>query len=128
MQVWKDGINADKHASDFAQEEARINKLIDMVSQARGIYPSLKEVLDYFIDDKDTSDKLAEVLISQTSHECDLLGIFQKIILDDKVPDSLEAFEDEIEDYLLSSRLFKNNIEGIVKLCLFNVPFMVQKW
>ena len=107
--------------SDFAQEEAQINKLIDMVSQARGIYPSLKEVLDYFIDDKDTSDKLAEVLISQTSHECDLLRIFKKIIVDDKVPDSLEAFEDEIEDYLLSSRLFKNNIEGIVKLCLFNL-------
>ena len=24
MQVWKDGINADKHASDFAQEELQV--------------------------------------------------------------------------------------------------------
>ncbi len=25
MQIWKDGINADKHASDFAQEEIQVN-------------------------------------------------------------------------------------------------------
>ncbi len=25
MQIWKDGINADKHASDFAQEELQVN-------------------------------------------------------------------------------------------------------
>ncbi len=25
MQIWKDGINADKHAADFAQEELQVN-------------------------------------------------------------------------------------------------------
>ena len=25
MQVWKDGINSDKHASDFAQEELQVS-------------------------------------------------------------------------------------------------------
>lgn len=113
--------------ADLAEEEKRVNQLIDMVWEQRGFYPSLRNVLNHFIDDEDTSSDIAEGLIQLTSSGHDLFSLFKQMIDEGEVPEELREHEDAIEDELLTNRLFKKNIEGIVKLSLFNLtPFQIN--
>jgi len=105
--------------SDFAQEEARVNALIEKAWQKRGLYPSLPRILKRFLPDEDCV-KLAGALVSATNPKHDLHAVLTDIAEKEEVPKALEPHEDTLLD-LADTRGFKNNLAALVKLSLFNL-------
>lgn len=103
--------------SDLKEEERRINVLIEKVWKKRGIYPSLKFVLNDFIQDLEISDELTEKIIPLLSGKHDLLDLFSEI-LGKNIPEQLLAFEDELLE-LSGNRIFKKHHFALAKLSLF---------
>ncbi|MHA1577254.1 MAG: ATP-dependent DNA helicase [Candidatus Thorarchaeota archaeon] len=102
---------------NLEEEEQRIDALIKMVWERRGIYPSLVQVLRHFLK-KDTT-LLAEAIKGMLDKSYDLMQCFEDISKDD-IPESLEDFEDDLDD-LMGMPQFKRNFKAYLKLALFNL-------
>ncbi len=103
--------------SDLKDEEARIEEMIQMVWEKRGIYPSLAKVLSYFLKKDCTS--LSNAIIPLLSKDNDLLIFFEKAFKED-IPDELEDYLDDFDD-LLGKREFERHYKAFLKLALFNL-------
>jgi exodeoxyribonuclease V alpha subunit len=103
--------------NDLEEEERRIDALIKMVWQRRGIYPSLDKVLGYFLK-KDCSE-LSGAINSLLDKKYDLIDCFEAFFKGD-IPDGLEDFEDDLDD-LMRVPQFKRNFRAYLKLSLFNI-------
>jgi len=106
-------------ASSMTEEEERINRLIKLTWDKRGIYPTLGKVLNHFIDDEKRTTELALAISGLTTPKSDLLSLF-KLIVGADVPEELESYEEDLLD-LAGNRLFKNNIDGLARLSLLNL-------
>lgn len=105
--------------SDMCEEEARLDRLIKSTWEKRGVYPALGKVLNYFLDDEKRCTQLATAIRSIIDPKSDLLDLFKRIITDD-IPGELDDFEDDLAD-LSNNRIFRKNIAGIARLCLFHL-------
>lgn len=103
--------------SDLHEEEKRLDGMIEMVWNRRGIYPSLDKVLKYFLD-KDCKE-LANAITAVTSKDFDLQQLFEAVSQDD-FPVGLEDFEDDLDD-LITNPEFRRNFKSFIKLSLFNL-------
>lgn len=115
--------------STFSDEEGKINRLIRMVWQKRGIYPSLGKVLNYFLDDEETSGQLATALCSLTDERkhSDLSSVSKRVVIDLKPPKQLKKYMNQLED-LAENRKFKKHYEALAKLSLLNLtPQQIKK-
>ena len=102
---------------NLEEEELRIDSLIKMVWERRGIYPSLDKVLGYFLK-KDCSE-LSDVIKSQLDKRHDLIDCFEAISKGD-FPEELDEFEDDL-DALMEIPQFKRSFKAYLKLSLFNL-------
>jgi hypothetical protein len=105
--------------SDFAEEERRINKLIEMVWKQRNIYPSLTKVLNHFLDDNEVSAELADACASIIDENNDLLTLL-KNIGNGKLPKELKKHSNQFDE-LFENRKFKKNLDSLVRLSLLNL-------
>lgn len=105
--------------SDLSQEEERIQKLIEMTWAKRGTYPSLNHVLNYFIQDTEIANTLAKTINPLLSSKYDLASFFEDV-LEGEYKESLENFEDELDD-LSRNRVFKKHHLSLAKLSLFQL-------
>jgi len=99
------------------EEERRIEKLIKMVWERRGIYPSLDKVLKHFLN-RD-SKELAEAIRPILRKDFDLTQCFESIVKGD-IPEELKEFEDELDD-LFAVPQFKRKYKAYLRLALFNL-------
>jgi len=106
-------------SSDLSEEESRLDQLIKLTWEKRGIYPALSKIINHFVDDEVCSNKMAIAMNALTLPKFDLLDLFKSII-DEDIPKELDDFEDDLLD-LAEKRLFKKNIAGLAKLALFNL-------
>ena len=102
---------------DLKEEERRINTLIEKVWKKRGIYPSLKYVLNYFVQDSELSNKIVESLKSLLNNKYDLITFF-RAILEEDFPEEVSDYDDELLE-LCSNRIFKKHYLSFAKLSLF---------
>jgi len=106
------------------EEEKRIEALIKMVWERRGIYPSLDKVLTHFLK-RDTRE-LAEAIKSILRKNFDLIQCFEAITKNG-IPEELEAYEDELDD-LFAVPQFKRKYKAYLKLALFNLtPYQIKR-
>lgn len=98
-------------------EEQRIDALIQMVWERRGIYPSLDKVLKHFL--KRDSTALADAIRSTLDKKFDLIQCFEAIV-QGNAPKELENYEDDFDD-LLGIPQFKRLFKAYLKLSLFNL-------
>ncbi len=105
--------------SDMDEELQKVEDLIESVWKKRGIYPSLNKVLKPFMNSAEEANRLAEAVKAILKSKYDLEMLFQDI-MDDNIPDELEAYEDDLLD-LLDKRVFKKNIKSFAVLGLLNL-------
>ena len=105
--------------SDLKKEENRINYLIDKVWKKKGIYPSLPYVLNNFIQDLELAKEITSSLLPLLNNKYDLIQFF-KDVLDKKIPDELDNFEDELLE-ISNDRIFKKHYGSFAKLALFQL-------
>ncbi|MBL7113034.1 MAG: AAA family ATPase [Bacteroidales bacterium] len=103
--------------NDLKEEERRIDDMIVKCWTKRGIYPSLAKVLNHYIQDKDKTKELTANIQLLLSAKYDLSKLFSDV-LEEKWPDELEGFEDELYD-LSENRVFKKYSKSLAKLALF---------
>jgi exodeoxyribonuclease V alpha subunit len=112
--------------SDLSDQEARLEKLIALTWKSRGTYPSLAAVLSHFTDDAQTARNIATAIAKVCAPERDLLDVFRDIT-QGNVPSGLSRLKNDVLD-LGEKRLFKRSIEGLARLCLFNLtPHQVNR-
>lgn len=99
------------------EEERRVEALIKMVWERRGIYPSLDKVLKHFL--KRDTKKLVEEIKPILQKNYDLIQCFEAISNGD-IPEQLEEFEDELDD-LFAVPQFKREYKAYLRLALFNL-------
>ncbi len=99
------------------EEENRVDALIKMVWNRRGIYPSLDKVLEYFL--KKDCRRLSVEIKTLLDKNYDLIDCFEDILKGD-IPDELDDFEDELDD-LIKIPQFKRSFKAYLKLSLFNI-------
>jgi len=104
---------------DMITEEERLERLIKMTWAKRGLYPALPKVLDHFLGEEQRSSALAIEMVALLSPKYDLLALLSDLVAED-IPEALQAYEDDILE-LGEKRLFKNNIESLARLTLFNL-------
>lgn len=105
--------------SDLKKEEERIKSLIEMTWKKRGVYPSLAHVLDYFIQDEQTSNSLADKVNKVLAPKSDLTDFFDNV-LEEEYNNSLSKYEDQLDD-LSQNRVFKKYHLALAKLSLFQL-------
>lgn len=103
--------------SGLEEEEKRVDEMIAKVWAKRGIYPSLANVLNHFLEDNIKSRKLSNSLYPLLSRKYDLQSFFADIINED-IPDELEPWENDLLD-LADDRIFKKYYKSFAKLSLF---------
>lgn len=103
--------------SDLKEEEKRVAALIEKVWKKRGIYPSLKFVLNHFIQELHVSEQLSLAIAKLLSNDNDLADFFAQVV-DEAIPESLSDFEEELLD-MSSNRVFKKHYVAFAKLSLF---------
>jgi ATP-dependent exoDNAse (exonuclease V) alpha subunit len=102
---------------DLDKEEKRIESLIKMVWERRGIYPSLDKVFNYFLEGD--NKELAEAIKPILTKKYDLIQCFEDIAKE-KIPDELEEYEEDLLD-LFDNRQFKRQYKSYLRLALFNL-------
>jgi hypothetical protein len=105
--------------SDLSEDEARLDRLIEITWKKRGTYPALGKILNYFLDDAERCNDIANAMSGMVSSKDDLQSLFKRI-LDEDIPEALEDFEDDILE-VAEKRLFKKNVEGLSRLALFTL-------
>jgi exodeoxyribonuclease V alpha subunit len=103
--------------SDLKVEERRINNLIEKVWKKRGVYPSLPLVLNNIVQDLEVAKEMANEVLPLLSNKYDLIQFF-KDVLDEKIPDELDNYEDELLE-ISSNRIFRKHFLSFAKLSLF---------
>lgn len=110
--------------NNLDEEEYRIDALIKMVWERRGIYPSLDKVLGYFL--KKDCGHLSKVIRGLLDKKYDLIDCFESIFKGD-IHNELDEYEDEIDD-LIRLPQFKRNFKAYLKLSLFNLTeFQIKR-
>jgi exodeoxyribonuclease V alpha subunit len=110
--------------NDLEEEEKRIDALIKMVWERRGIYPSLDKVLKHFL--KRDCSKLSEAIKGLLEKKYDLIKCFEDIA-DGEIQEKLEDFEDDLDD-LMGIPQFKRKYKAYLKLSLFNLTeFQIKR-
>ena len=99
------------------EEEKRMDAMIEMVWQRRGIYPSLNKVLKYFL--KKDCTALSNAIKSILTKDFDLVHCFDAIAMDE-IPEALEDYTDDLDD-LMGKPEFKRHYKAFIKLSLFNL-------
>jgi hypothetical protein len=109
---------------DLENEERRLDEMIAMVWNRRGIYPSLEKVLHHFL--KKDCKALANSIKILLTKDFDLQQCFEAIAKDD-YPVKLEDYADDLDD-LIGNPEFKRNFRSYVKLSLFNLtPHQIKR-
>jgi len=135
--VQSDGIVVDR---DFSKEEKTIDYLIEKTWNNRGLYPSLKNIIDIFLGVKDDEEsvgaKIMDRLEKNTTKETEILKVFFELISNKRknVPKYLDEFESEIKH--LQIEMGSANFELLKKLSLFcltkyqlnNLIFKRKEW
>ena len=102
---------------DLIEEENRINNLIAKTWAKRGIYPSLHQIINHFIEENETSISLANAIREKLNPRYDLAQFFKDVI-DENFDDDFDEFEDQLSD-LAGDRTFKKYFLSFAKLSLF---------
>ncbi len=105
--------------SDMTNELNRIETLIESVWKKRKIYPSLRHVLNHFMDDPEAATAVSIEIEKNLDKNNDLLQFLEKL-KNGNIPDGLGKYEDELED-LIETRAFSKNIKSLSTLSLLNL-------
>lgn len=107
------------------QQLQKIEKLIRMTWEKRGLYPSLSKILTYFDVDAEDAKHIAEYINANAVNQ--KLGELFEQLEQERVPDGLSDYEDTLLD-LFENRSFKRNLERLKKLSMLNLTdYQIEK-
>ena len=110
-------ISCYERTMDLEEDEKRLDELIQMVWEKRGIYPSLQKVLTYFL--KKDCKKITEAIKTVLTKDFDLIKCFE-LLVEGEIPEALEDNANDIDD-LIGVAQFKRHFKAYLKLSLFNL-------
>jgi len=103
--------------SDLHEEEERLNKMIEMSWEKRGVYPGLDKVLGYYLEEDCSA--LSQAIQKELKPKYDIFDLFEDIF-GGNIPEALEDYHEELED-LIDTKGFNKYYKPLLKLSLFNL-------
>jgi len=112
---------------NVSKEQKKIDKLIEMTWNKRGIYPSLGSIIDIMADnppeDESIGKKILDKIEEKKGYVAENIDFIFDLITGKKktVPSYLKEFTSEISDIRQNIGNLKNKLEVMEKLTLFNL-------
>ncbi|MEY2193763.1 hypothetical protein AB7942_13655 [Neobacillus sp. BF23-41] len=102
-------------SNEIVTQLEKVNTLIQMTWQKRGLYPSLDHILEFF-----DMDEKAITAVRKWVEENKGLQDLLTNLENEEVPDDLEEYEDDLLD-VYDQRLFQKNLGKINQRCPFYI-------